>query len=84
MARKKTHPSIGRFNALFEHNIFDPENAPELHETAEEALQDYIQDRSPEQGEVVYIYQLVAVKRINIPVLAEDYVPEPRAEEVTE
>ena len=84
MARKKTHPSIGRFNALYEHAGYSPEDAPELHETAEEAMQSYIECSGPEQDEVVYIYQLVAVKRINIPVLAEDYVPETRAAEVTE
>lgn len=84
MARKKTHPSIGRFNALFEHSIYDPEDAPELHETAEEAMQHYIQNNDPVQDEVIYVYQLVAVKRIHIPVLAEDYVPEPRDAEVAE
>jgi hypothetical protein len=79
MARKN-HPHIGKYTARYEYdasNEGDMEYMPQLEDTMEEALSDYLTTSNPDTNDVVYIFKCVAVKRIVQPAyVAEDYVPE--------
>ena len=79
MARKK-NPNIGKYTARYEYDITnegDLDYMPEVYATPEEAMDEYLSGGGAACGEVIYVYKLIAVKKIVQPAFAaEDYVPE--------
>lgn len=70
------HPHAGKFLARYEHG--GSGTGPEVFDTAEAALTDYIEHKDADPDDVVYIYRVVAVKRLVAPQAkyeVEDYVP---------
>lgn len=74
MARKNANPNIGKYCAMYEHQVGAPADfVRATHSTPEGAIQDYLENGLPHEDEVVYVYRLVAVKRIVKHHTAEDY-----------
>jgi len=76
MARKEKpkNASIGKFIAVYGHRQYD---APiDVYDTQAEALEVAMGDFDADDGDVFYVYQIVAVKRTkHRKVALEDFVP---------
>lgn len=73
MARTKQHPDIGKYVARFEYHELSPDEAPEAHLMPKEAIA--AEEHSLDEGDVVYVYQIVDVLVVRKPTLTEKYVP---------
>ena len=66
MARKK-NTNIGKYLARYEYTVSDEGDSdciPEVHDTPEEAMSNYLVMGGVDAGDVVYVYKVVAVKKI--------------------